>query len=66
MNENLTDEQQRLLQDGIDLVSQFLLYEAKNRMGAKEALAHTYFASIGPQVHTIPDGECSRGLHAGI
>ena len=56
-SEPLVKRAPRLDQEGIDLVSQFLLYEAKRRMGAREALAHAYFASLGPQVHTIADGE---------
>jgi hypothetical protein len=50
----------RLDQDGIDLVTHFLHYEAKRRLGAKEALYHSYFDSLGPQVHTIQDGKCGK------
>ena len=56
-SEPLVKRAPRLDQEGIDLVSQFLLYEAKRRLGAKEALQHAYFASLGSQVHTIADGE---------
>ena len=59
-SEPLVKRAPRLDQEGIDLVSQFLLFEAKRRLGAKEALAHAYFASLGPQVHTIADGERER------
>merc|ERR1719208_414666 len=54
-SEPLVKRAPRLDTDGINLLSQFLLYEAKRRLGAREALAHAYFASLGPQVHTIAD-----------
>ena len=64
-SEPLVKRAPRLDQEGIDLVSQFLLFEAKRRLGAKEALAHAYFASLGPQVHTIADGEAAQEIHLG-
>ena len=65
-SEPLVKRAPRLDQEGIDLVSQFLLYEAKRRLGAKEALHHAYFAALGPQVHTIADGEAAQVLLSGV
>ncbi len=56
-SEPLVKRAPRLDQEGIDLVSQFLLYEAKKRLSAREAIKHAYFDSLGPQVHTIADGK---------
>lgn len=39
----------RLDQDGIDLVERFLLYQAKKRISARNAMRHPYFGpSLGP------------------
>lgn len=32
-------------------------YEARNRIGAAEALKHPFFKSLGPSVHKIPDSK---------
>jgi hypothetical protein len=47
----------RLDSDGIDLVSKFLLYEARKRISARDAMRHPYFDSLGPGVHNLLDGE---------
>ena len=55
-SEPLVKRAPRLDQDGIQLVSQFLLYEAKKRLQAKEAMRHPYFDSLDPQVQALADG----------
>ncbi len=47
----------RLDPDGLDLVSKFLLYEARMRISAKDAMNHPYFNSLGPNIHNLSDGE---------
>ena len=49
----------RLDSEGLDLVSKFLLYEARKRISARDALRHPYFDSLGPGVHNLLDGECT-------
>ena len=56
--EPLVKRAPRLDQDGIDLVARFLLYEAKERISARDALVHPYFDSLGTSVRGIPDGNC--------
>uniref|UniRef100_A0A8D9DR15 cyclin-dependent kinase n=1 Tax=Cacopsylla melanoneura TaxID=428564 RepID=A0A8D9DR15_9HEMI len=41
--------------DALDLVHRFLMYEAKKRLSAHNAMRHTYFDSLGPQVHELSD-----------
>ncbi|NXR14017.1 CDK18 kinase, partial [Semnornis frantzii] len=45
----------RLDSEGIDLLMNLLLYEAKGRIAAEAALRHTYFKSLGERVHLLPD-----------
>ncbi|XP_068930781.1 cyclin-dependent kinase 18 isoform X1 [Petaurus breviceps papuanus] len=45
----------RLDTDGIDLLTSLLLYEAKSRISAEEALKHPYFGPLGERVHQLPD-----------
>ncbi|XP_044530868.1 cyclin-dependent kinase 18 [Gracilinanus agilis] len=45
----------RLDTDGIDLLTSLLLYEAKSRISAEEALRHSYFGPLGERVHQLPD-----------
>lgn len=47
----------RLDQDGIDLLSKFLLYEAKRRVSARMAMRHPYFNSLGQGVQSLSDGK---------
>ncbi|NXC20172.1 CDK18 kinase, partial [Corythaeola cristata] len=41
--------------EGIDLLMNLLLYEAKGRVSAEAALRHAYFKSLGERVHLLPD-----------
>jgi cyclin-dependent kinase 17 len=55
--EPLVKRAPRLDSDGIDLVSKFLLYEARKRISARDAMHHSYFSSIGAGVHNLLDGK---------
>jgi cyclin-dependent kinase 17 len=55
--EPLVKRAPRLDSDGIDLVSKFLLYEARKRISAKDGMRHQYFDSLGPGVHNLLDGD---------
>ena len=55
--EPLVKRAPRLDSEGIDLVSKFLLYEARKRVSAREAMHHPYFASLGTGVHNLLDGK---------
>ena len=55
--EPLVKRAPRLDAEGIDLVSKFLLYEARKRVSAKEGMHHSYFASLGPGVNNLLDGK---------
>ncbi|XP_041058605.1 cyclin-dependent kinase 17 isoform X2 [Cetorhinus maximus] len=46
----------RLDTEGIDLLSNFLQYQAKKRISAEDAMKHLYFKSLGTRAHTLPDG----------
>ncbi len=56
-SEPLVKRAPRLDQDGIDLVSKFLLYEARARISAKAALRHAYFESLGSGVLSLSDSK---------
>ncbi|NXP98785.1 CDK18 kinase, partial [Vidua macroura] len=45
----------RLDLEGIDLLTNLLLYRAKGRISAEAALQHPYFKSLGERVHLLPD-----------
>ncbi|XP_042198020.1 cyclin-dependent kinase 18 isoform X2 [Callorhinchus milii] len=45
----------RLDADGLDLFTNLLLYEAKQRISAEAALLHPYFMSLGEGIHVLPD-----------
>ncbi|XP_009995807.1 PREDICTED: cyclin-dependent kinase 18 isoform X1 [Chaetura pelagica] len=45
----------RLDSEGIDLLMNLLLFEAKGRISAEAALRHPYFKSLGERVHLLPD-----------
>ncbi|KAM9147033.1 cyclin-dependent kinase 18 isoform 1-T2 [Pangshura tecta] len=45
----------RLDTEGIDLLTSLLLYEAKCRISAEEALRHPYFKALGDRVQLLPD-----------
>ncbi|XP_029646194.1 cyclin-dependent kinase 17 isoform X1 [Octopus sinensis] len=53
--ESLLNIAPRLDGDGLDLLEKFLVYEARKRMSAAEALKHPFFRCLGPSVHKIPD-----------
>jgi len=53
--EPLVKRAPRLDSEGIDLVSKFLLYEARKRVSAKDGMHHSYFASLGPGVNNLLD-----------
>ncbi|XP_048408876.1 cyclin-dependent kinase 18-like isoform X3 [Stegostoma tigrinum] len=45
----------RLDAEGLDLFANLLLYEAKKRISAEDALQHLYFKNLGERVHFLPD-----------
>jgi len=53
--ESLMVKAPRLDSDGIGLLSSFLLFEAKKRLPAREALKHPYFASFPPEIRMLKD-----------
>jgi len=60
--EPLVKRAPRLDSEGIDLVSKFLLYEARKRVSAREAMHHPYFASLGTGVHNLLDVQSIFGV----
>ncbi|XP_038666827.1 cyclin-dependent kinase 17 isoform X2 [Scyliorhinus canicula] len=46
----------RLDIEGIELLTNFLQYQAKKRISAEDAMKHLYFKSLGTRAHTLPDG----------
>lgn len=55
--DSLVKRAPRLDSDGIDLLSQFLLYEARKRISARQAMKHQYFESLGNGVQSLADSE---------
>jgi len=55
--ENLIARAPRLDTDGINLLTAFLKYAAKERTSAANAMKHTYFTSLGAGVQTLTDNE---------
>ncbi|XP_055645947.1 LOW QUALITY PROTEIN: cyclin-dependent kinase 16 [Falco peregrinus] len=53
--EGLLHHAPRLDHDGADLLGQLLQFEGRRRMPAAEAMAHPFFACLGPRVTTLPD-----------
>ncbi|XP_042264666.1 cyclin-dependent kinase 17-like isoform X6 [Thunnus albacares] len=53
--EPLVNHAPRIDNDGHDLLSVLLQFEAKKRVSAEDALRHTYFRSLGDQVQTLAD-----------
>ncbi|XP_006628604.1 cyclin-dependent kinase 18 [Lepisosteus oculatus] len=45
----------RLDTEGIDFLGSLLLYEAKSRISAEDALRHVYFNSLGERIHSLLD-----------
>ena len=55
--ESLVSKAPRLDTDGVSLLSSFLLFEAKKRLPAREALKHPYFSSFPQEVALLKDGK---------
>ena len=55
--ESLVVKAPRLDSDGIGLLSSFLLFQAKKRLPAREALKHNYFASFPPEIRMLKDSK---------
>ena len=55
--ESLITKAPRLDTDGINLLSSFLLFEAKKRLPAREAIKHPYFSSFPSVVSLLKDGK---------
>ncbi|XP_034447790.1 cyclin-dependent kinase 17-like isoform X1 [Hippoglossus hippoglossus] len=53
--EPLVNHAPRIDNDGHDLLSMLLQFEAKKRVSAEDALRHSYFRSLGDQVQTLAD-----------
>jgi len=53
--ESLVSKAPRLDSDGVGLLSSFLLFEAKKRLPAREALKHPYFSSFPQEVALLKD-----------
>ncbi|XP_068454439.1 cyclin-dependent kinase 17-like isoform X2 [Clinocottus analis] len=53
--EPLVNHAPRIDNDGHDLLSVLLQFEAKKRVSAEEALTHSYFKCFGEQVQTLAD-----------
>ncbi|KAG5838921.1 hypothetical protein ANANG_G00228810 [Anguilla anguilla] len=52
----------RLDTEGLDLLSELLLYDAKLRVSAEASLRHPFFQSLGERVHTLPDNSAVVSL----
>ena len=55
--ESLVARAPRLDPDGISLLSSFLLFEARKRISAREAMRNPYFHSLGPGPAQLGDSE---------
>jgi len=53
--ESLVSKAPRLDTDGVSLLSSFLLFEAKKRLPAREALKHPYFSSFPQEIALLKD-----------
>ncbi|CAG0909279.1 unnamed protein product [Cyprideis torosa] len=53
--EPLVNKAPRLDTDGLELLNRFLLYDARRRISAHDGMRHSYFSSLGPNVHKLPD-----------
>ncbi|CAB1458108.1 unnamed protein product [Pleuronectes platessa] len=53
--EPLVNHAPRIDNDGHDLLSMLLQFEAKKRVSAEDALKHSYFRSLGDQLQTLAD-----------
>ena len=55
--ESLVAKAPRLDSDGVGLLSSFLLFEAKKRLPAREALKHPYFSSFPSEIRMLKDSK---------
>ena len=55
--ESLVAKAPRLDSDGVGLLSSFLLFEAKKRLPAREALKHPYFSSFPFEIRMLKDSK---------
>ncbi|XP_076358508.1 cyclin-dependent kinase 17-like isoform X3 [Tachypleus tridentatus] len=53
--EPLLNRVPRLDCEGLDLLTKFLKYNPKIRVSAVEAMQHSYFESLGPGIHKLPN-----------
>ncbi|XP_077541854.1 cyclin-dependent kinase 16-like isoform X5 [Haemaphysalis longicornis] len=53
--ENLGTKVPRIGAPGTALLLEFLRFEPKTRISASEAMRHSYFDSLGPNIHKLPD-----------
>ncbi|XP_076334634.1 cyclin-dependent kinase 17-like isoform X2 [Tachypleus tridentatus] len=53
--EYLLNRVPRLEMEGLNLLTKFLKYNPKVRTSAAEAMQHSYFNSLGPGIHKLPD-----------
>uniref|UniRef100_A0A023GBR0 cyclin-dependent kinase n=1 Tax=Amblyomma triste TaxID=251400 RepID=A0A023GBR0_AMBTT len=53
--ENLGSKVPRIGAPGVALLLEFLKFEPKMRISAAEAMRHSYFDSLGPNIHKLPD-----------
>ncbi|XP_022235542.1 cyclin-dependent kinase 17-like [Limulus polyphemus] len=53
--EYLLNRVPRLDMEGLELLTRFLKYNPKVRVSAAEAMRHSYFESLGPGIHKLPD-----------
>ncbi|KFD65806.1 hypothetical protein M514_04710 [Trichuris suis] len=47
----------RLDMDGLDLLSQLLQFEGRNRIGARMGMRHAFFSSLPAEIHDLDDSE---------
>lgn len=55
--EPLVNHAPRLDVDGLDLLAQFLQYEGKRRVSARNALYHPFFSCLPPEMHELQDSK---------
>lgn len=57
VKESLWSKVPRLDQTAIDLLEKFLLYDAKTRTSATDAMHHSYFEDLGSEIFKLSDDE---------
>ncbi|KAH9365838.1 hypothetical protein HPB48_013374 [Haemaphysalis longicornis] len=53
--ENLGTKVPRIGAPSTTLLLEFLRFESKTTISASEAMRHSYFGSLGPNIHKLPD-----------